>query len=518
MMGLELTLTSRRATMTLRTPPHRLLLGRRPALAWQPGPNYKWLVLTVVGVGGFMASLNSASLIIILPTLQQDLHTQLINVLWVLLSYTLATAILLLSIGRLADLIGNKRIYVSGYAVFGLGSILCALAPNAAFLIAARFVQGIGGALLIANSSAITTHTFPKQELGRALGISAMAFSVGTALGPIVGGLLTQAIDWRWAFWFNVPIAAFGLLLASIYLRNEIGGPRERTASRFDGPGAVLFAVSLAALLYYVSLGPLYGWGSARMLIALAVFLVAAALFFARQAQAPYPLLNLHLFASRLFTMANFSAAFASMGMIAVLFLMPFYLEDVLHHSLFMSAVLLTPYPVAMLVMAPLSGWLSDRFGSRVLGTLGMLLMTASLFSLSFLDTHSTYGTIALRLVCLGIGMGLFTSPNNSAVMGAAPATARGTASAVLGTMRNLGTLLGIGITGAVFVSFMPFNAFLQLALTGATTQSGINAVVAAFRICYWAATAFGILGVVTSFARGAHRPQPPAYASAPGA
>jgi len=469
--------------------------------------NSKWLVLTVVAVGGFMASVNAASLVIILPTLQQDLHTQLISVLWVLLSYTLATAILLLSIGRLADIIGNKRIYVSGYAVFGLGSVLCALAPNAGFLIAARFVQGVGGALLIANSSAITTHTFPKAELGRALGISAMAFSVGTTLGPIVGGLLTEAINWRWAFWFNVPIAAFGLALAAIYLHNELGVRQERVTGNFDWSGAGLFAVSLATLLYYVSLGPLYGWASARMLIVLAICLMATVVFFARQMQASHPLLDLRLFTNRLFTMANLSSSFASMGMIAVLFLMPFYLEDVLHYSLFMSAVLLTPYPVAMLIMSPISGWLSDRFGSRLLGTLGMLLMAVSLFALSFLGAHSSYGPIAIRLVLLGVGMGLFTSPNNSAIMGAAPASARGTASAVLGTMRNLGTMLGIGITGAVFVSFMPFNAFLQLALTGATTQSGVNAVIAAFRICYWAATCFVALGVVTALARGSHRP-----------
>src|ERR1051326_643649 len=155
----------------------------------------KWLVMTVVGVGGFMAALNSASLIIILPTLQSDLHTDLINILWVLLAYTLASAVLLLSVGRLADLIGNKRIYVLGYLIFGIGSTLCALADNVGLLIAARAVQGIGGALLMANTSAIITHTFPKKELGRALGIASATFSVGTTLGPIVGGLLTDTIN-----------------------------------------------------------------------------------------------------------------------------------------------------------------------------------------------------------------------------------------------------------------------------------------------------------------------------------
>ena len=152
----------------------------------------KWLIMAVVGVGGFMAALNSASLIIILPTLQSDLHTDLINILWVLLAYTLASAVLLLSVGRLADLIGNKRIYLLGYLIFGLGSTLCALAPNVGILIAARAIQGIGGALLMANTSAIITHTFPKKELGRALGIASATFSVGTTLGPIVGGLLDR--------------------------------------------------------------------------------------------------------------------------------------------------------------------------------------------------------------------------------------------------------------------------------------------------------------------------------------
>ena len=474
----------------------------------------KWLVMLVVGVGGFMAALNSASLIIILPTLQSDLHTDLINILWVLLSYTLASAVLLLSVGRLADLIGNKRIYLLGYLIFGLGSLLCALANNVWVLIAARFVQGVGGALLMANTSAIITHTFPRRELGRALGVASLAFSVGTTLGPIVGGILTDKINWHWAFWFNVPIAAVGLLLAARYLYNEVGARSQTARERFDWAGAILLAVSLSALLYFVSLGPLYGWGSARILGALVLSIVAAALFIYSQLRVAQPLLQLRLFNNRLFTMANLSASLASMGMIAVLFLMPFYLEDVLHYSLFLSAVLLTPYPVTMLIIAPISGWLSDRFGSRTLGTIGMALAALSLLWMSTLTIHSSYGEVAVRLVVLGLGMGLFQSPNNSAVMSAAPANARGVASAVLGTMRNLGTMLGIGITGAVFVSFMPFNAFLQLALTGETSQSGVDAVIAAFRICYWAATFFATLGIITSLSRGRAHPQREAQAA----
>jgi EmrB/QacA subfamily drug resistance transporter len=462
--------------------------------------------MAVVGIGGFMAALNSASLIIILPTLQSDLHTDLINILWVLLAYTLASAVLLLSVGRLADLIGNKRIYLLGYLVFGVGSALCALANNVWVLIAARFIQGIGGALLMANTSAIITHTFPKRELGRALGIASATFSVGTALGPIVGGLLTDAINWHWAFWFNVPLAAIGLVLAALYLHSEVGARQQTQREGFDWAGAILLAISLSALLYFVSLGPLYGWGSARILGALALSIVTGVCFIWRQLIAQQPLLQLRLFNNRLFTMANLSAALASMGMIAVLFLMPFYLEDVLRYTLFQSALLLTPYPATMLIVAPISGWLSDRLGSRTLGTLGMALSALSLLWMSSLTIHSTYGEVAVRLVVLGLGMGLFQSPNNSAVMSSAPAHQRGIASAVLGTMRNLGTMLGIGITGAVFVSFMPFSAFLQLALTGETTQSGVDAVISAFRICYWAATFFAVLGIITSLSRGRAR------------
>lgn len=466
----------------------------------------KWLVLAVVAVGGFMASLNSASLIIILPTLQQDLHTQLINIFWVLLSYTLASAILLLTVGRMADLWGNKRIYLVGYAIFGAGSILSAVAGDVTILIAARFVQGVGGAMLTANASAIITHTFHRRELGRALGITSMVYAVGTTLGPIVGGLLTDAIDWRWAFWVNVPIAIIGFLLALRYLHSEVGTRDDAHHERFDLIGAVLLAVSFSTLLYFVSFGPMYGWGSTRMIVSASICVVATALFFWRQFAVTHPLLDLRLFGNRLFAMANFSASFATMGMIAVLFLLPFYLEDVLHYSLFMSAVLLTPYPVAMLIVSPLSGYLSDRFGSRLLGTLGMLLAALSLFSLSTLTLHEAYAPIAGRLVLLGIGMGLFQSPNNSAVMTSAPGSRRGVASAVLGTMRNLGQMLGIGIIGAVFVSFMPFNAFLQLALTGETSATGALEVVSAFRICYLVATGFALVGAFTSLNRGAHR------------
>jgi len=471
---------------------------------------HKWLVLLVVAIGGFMAALNSASLIIILPTLQQDLNTQLINIFWVLLAYTLASAVLLLVVGRLADLIGNKRIYLVGYAVFAAGSMLSALAPNVNVLIAARFVQGVGGAMLTANASAIITHTFPKRQLGQALGVTSMVYAVGTTLGPIVGGLLTETINWRMAFWVNVPIAVVGFWLASLYLYSEVGtrlprGDARVRRERFDFLGAVLLALSFSALLYFVSLGPMFGWGSQQMLIVLNVATAASLLFIIWQLVARSPLLDLRLLRHRLFAMANFSASFASMGMIAVLFLLPFYLEDVLHYSLFLSAVLLTPFPMTMLLVSPISGLLSDRFGSRLLATLGMLIAAGSLASLSTLDLQSSYGPIAVRLVVLGLGMGLFQSPNNSAVMSSVPGGRRGVASAVLGTMRNLGQMLGIGIIGAVFVSFMPFSVFLQLALTGETTAIGAQEVVAAFQICYLVATGFAVLGAITSLIRGKH-------------
>jgi EmrB/QacA subfamily drug resistance transporter len=478
----------------------------------------KWLVLAVVAVGGFMASLNSASLIIILPTLQADLHTQLINIFWVLLAYILASAVLLLTVGRMADLWGNKRIYLWGYAIFGVGSVLSAVATNVGFLIAARFVQGVGGAMLIANASAIITHTFPKRELGRALGISSMVYAVGTTLGPIVGGLLTDALNWRWTFWVNVPIAVAGLILAYFYLYAEVGTRSGSQHEGFDLLGAGLLGISFASLLYFVSFGPMDGWGSTPMLVTLGVFVVATALFFWRQLTVRQPLLDLRLFGNRLFAMANVSASLASMGMIAVLFLLPFYLEDVLHYSLFQSAVLLTPFPLTMLIVAPISGYLSDRFGSRLLSTAGMVIAAISLASLSTLDLHATYGPIAVRLVILGLGIGLFNSPNNSAVMSAAPGSRRGVASAVLGTMRNLGQMLGIGIIGAVFVSFMPFNAFLQLALTGATSATGAAEVVAAFRICYLVATGFAVIGAITSLIRGRHVTQAATDQTASGA
>ncbi|HEY7975848.1 MAG TPA: MFS transporter, partial [Ktedonobacterales bacterium] len=254
------------------------------------------------------------------------------------------------------------------------------------------------------------------------------------------------------------------------------------------------------------------------MLVTLGVFVVATALFFWRQLTVRQPLLDLRLFGNRLFAMANVSASLASMGMIAVLFLLPFYLEDVLHYSLFQSAVLLTPFPLTMLIVAPISGYLSDRFGSRLLSTAGMVIAAISLASLSTLDLHATYGPIAVRLVILGLGIGLFNSPNNSAVMSAAPGSRRGVASAVLGTMRNLGQMLGIGIIGAVFVSFMPFNAFLQLALTGATSATGAAEVVAAFRICYLVATGFAVIGAITSLIRGRHVTQAATDQTASGA
>jgi len=369
---------------------------------------------------------------------------------WVAMAYMLTLTIFLPLFGRLADVYGRSRLYNVGFVVFSLGSVLCGVATTAGFLIAARVVQAVGAGLLQANSVALITHAFPANERGRAIGIQGAVQAVSMAIGPFVGGALIASVGWRAIFLVNVPIGAIGTLVALLVL------PRDRKAARrerVDYLGAALFASGLALLVLALNEGGKLGWGSSRVL----AYLVAGGALLCAMAvtelRTEHPLVDLRLFRNPTFLLGNLTGMLSYFVLFAVMFLMPFYLEKVLGYGSELTGSLLTPVPLAMAIVAPFSGHLSDRLGSRIMTTSGMLVSAVACFSLLALDESSHMPILLAGLVLLGVGMGLFTPPNNSAIMGSAPADKLGVAGGVLNMMRSLGLIFGVDVSGAIFTT-----------------------------------------------------------------
>jgi EmrB/QacA subfamily drug resistance transporter len=385
--------------------------------------------------------------------------------------------------------------------MFTAGSALCGAAPSLALLIAARVVQGIGGSLLMAVSPAMLTAAFPPNERGRALGWNSTIVAAGITAGPVLGGLITAQASWRWIFYVNVPIGVAGAVATSLVL------PADHRASptRFDVPGAVLLGVALASLTSALSIGNEVGWGSPYVLGLGAATVTAVVLFVVRELRFEAPLLDHRLFQDRLFAWAVISLVLSFLAAFAVSFLMPFYFEQLRGFGVAKTGLLLTAFPVVIAVVAPISGGLADRFGTRGLAAAGMAILCVGLVMLARLDdTSSEWAVIAPQLVT-ALGMGLFQSPNNSAVMGAAPRDRQGVAAGMLATGRTMGQSISVAIGGAVFTSLGAATAGRAI-----LQHPGDPALAAAFLHGYrWAlltCASIAALAIVTSLLRGNDR------------
>ena len=385
-------------------------------------PSYRWWVLAVTSVGALMASLTSGTLIIALPEILRDLHTDIFSLLWIVVGYTLVATVLVLNAGRVADMVGRARSYTLGFVIFTVASILCAVAPDATQLIAWRLVQGVGGALLMANATALVTDAFPRPELGRALGINAMVLGAGAILGPILGGWLT-GFGWRTVFWFNVPIGLVGVLGAGIVLVEQ--SRRDRHVE-IDWVGSVLYFVGLMGLMIALAFGGVYGWTTWWVIAGFIAFIVAAPFFLWVEAHHHAPLLDLTLFQDRLFAMGNLTGFLNAIARNGVLFLLVFYLQGARGEDPVTAGLMLAPLAIGLVILSPISGVLADRYGSRALATGGMVITAVGLAGLMTLQVDTPYWQLAAWQLVIGAGSGIFNSPNTSAVMGVVPPAKRG--------------------------------------------------------------------------------------------
>jgi len=408
---------------------------------------HPWLVALVVGLGTLFSAMAGSAVGVTLPELSRELGIAVDEAGWVMLSYLLGTTIFLLLAGRVGDLIGHRRVYLAGYFVFGVMSLAAGLAGNIWLLAAARVVQGVGGSLVMAAGPALLTTSFPEARRGQALGTVATATYVGLTIGPSLGGWLVHSWGWRWIFFINVPPTAAIGLLGLIYLPITKPAPR----SRIDTASTVLLLAGLLPFILTVVEGPRWGaqWlPTAGCAAAGLVFLTA---FARRQTRLSEPLLNLDLFRSRVFSGAVLSALANYLTLFVATFLLPYYLIEGLGLDYRAAGLLLTAQPLAMALVAAPAGMLSDRIGTRGLAAGGMMLLAVGMFGLATLGPASTPREVVAFYLAIGLGTGVFISPNSSAIMGAAPRERQGTAAGVTALARNLGMLLGVATATAVF-------------------------------------------------------------------
>ncbi len=407
----------------------------------------KWLVLTAVAAGTLLTTIDGNIVNVALPTLVRELQTDFATVQWVVLAYLLALATLMLSLGRLGDIIGKKPIYVAGFIIFTAGSVLCALTPGIYWLIVFRVVQAVGGAMLLALSMAIVTEAFPEQERGRALGLNGTFVSVGIVAGPALGGLLLSVTTWHWIFLVNLPIGIVGTILAVRYIPTTHSQERQP----FDYGGAGALFVSLLGLLLGLTVGQQRGFGDTAVLILFTTFFLFLILFVIIENRTTQPMIELRLFRNKLFSI-NLITGFATFVAIAgTVILMPFYLENILGFATSQVGLLMAIVPLFLGVVAPLSGSLSDRFGARPITVSGLVMLVLGYWAMSTLNQQTTGLGYVLRLLPVGVGMGMFQSPNNSAVMGSVPRQRLGIASGLLAISRTLGQTTGIALLGALW-------------------------------------------------------------------
>ncbi|MGI0131771.1 MAG: MFS transporter [Thermoplasmata archaeon] len=428
----------------------------------------KWVTLSNTTIGTFMALVDSSIVLVSLPTIGRELPgTNAAVLLWVVISYSLVTTVLLLTFGRLSDMFGRVRLYTLGFAVFTIGSGLASIAVDGGTLLAARVVQGVGAGFLASNSAAILTDAFPANERGRALGLNQVAAISGSILGLVLGGILTTELGWRSIFWVNIPIGIVGTAWA--YLRLREIHPPEKDA-RLDWGGNVTFGLGITLTLVGVTLGALDGFAAAFEVIFALAGPVVLVLFVLVERRVVDPMFDLSLFRIRTFVVGNFAAHFSSLARGAFTFVMIFYFQGILYLSAERAGILLIPLSVAFAIVGPLSGTLSDRTGARYLGTAGLLTSAVGFVLLIRFPADGPYPILALAMVLLGVGQGMFSAPNRAEVMSSVPAERRGVAAGTGVTFLNAGNLGSLALGFAVLASSVP-RATLGSIFAGATSS-----------------------------------------------
>jgi EmrB/QacA subfamily drug resistance transporter len=414
--------------------------------------NKKWWTLGAVSVGLFMIMLDNTVVNVALPSIGRDLHVSISSLEWVVTAYALTFAALLITGGKLGDLMGRRRIFIIGIAIFTLSSLACGLAPTAGFLIGARAVQGVGAALMNPASLSIITATFPPRERGQAIGIWAGVSAMALAIGPLVGGLIVENINWNWIFFINVPVGVLGIIVSQLVIKESRDTSHEQS---IDLPGLITSSAGLFALTYALIEGNKHGWTSPEIV---GLFIGAVALlvaFVVLEHRQRLPMLDLSLFRIGSFAGSNLVAMLVSLGMFGVFFFVSLYIQNILGWSPTQAGAAFLPMTLLIIIVAPAAGKMSDRVGSRWLMGVGMTLVSISLLLYQRVGLSSTFWTLLPSMLLGGIGMAMTMSPMTAAAMASVPVDKAGVGSGVLNSFRQLGGSLGIALMGAILASYV---------------------------------------------------------------
>jgi EmrB/QacA subfamily drug resistance transporter len=412
--------------------------------------NRKWLTLGAVAFGLFMIMLDNTIVNVALPSIQRDLHIGISELEWVFNGYALTFGVLMLTGGKLADLLGRRLIFIVGLVIFTGASLACGMATSGDMLIAARVVQGVGSALMNPATLSIITATFPPRQRGMAIGIWAGVAAMALAIGPLAGGLITEHIGWNWIFFINVPVG----VVAILFTRLVVDESRDTSADqRLDLPGLLTSGIGLFALTYALIEANTYGWTSSRILGLFAVAIVGLVAFVILELRQRVPMLDLSLFRNGTFAGANSVMLLVGLAMFGVFFYNSLFIQNIMGYSAVQTGATFLPMTGLIILVAPLAGKFSDRVGSRWLMGGGMVLLAISLFTFSRLDAGSNFWDLLPGLIIGGFGMGFVMTPTTAAAMGSVPIDKAGVGSAVLNSMRQVGGSLGIAVMGAIVAS-----------------------------------------------------------------
>lgn len=465
-------------------------------LSLKSSPKYRWYILATVSVGTFMSTLDSSIVNVALPTISGKLQADLSTLQWVVTAYLLTISSLLPIFGRIADLFGRRRVFSLGFIVFTFGSILCGLATSIWFLIAMRVLQAIGASMLMANSAAIIIANFPPKERGRALGLTGTVVALGSLTGPALGGVIVGLFNWRSIFYINLPIGILGYLAARIILPHD--QPQENKEN-FDFAGALFFTFGMISLLFAISNGQSWGWRSYPILGGLFLGTLSLAFFFRTEVRVPNPMIDLSLFRIRPFFIGNITGFLSFVAMFANVMLMPFYLQHVLDYSPTQVGLVMTAFPLTMMIIAPISGHASDRIGPIALTTSGLFVSAIGFLYLSTLTISSLFWQIVPGLLLMGLGAGLFQSPNNSSVMSSVPPNKLGVSGGISALVRNVGMVIGIAFSVSLFQGR---EASLLVGINNPTHFQQVSSFVGAYHTVMLASMGIALIAALISLNR----------------
>jgi EmrB/QacA subfamily drug resistance transporter len=409
--------------------------------------NSRWWTLGAMCFALFMVMLDNTVVNVALPSIQRDLHATLSSLEWTVNAYTLTFAVLMVTGGRLGDIFGRRKMFLFGVVVFGAASAMIGLSTSDTMLVAFRAIQGVGAAFMMPGTLSIITQTFPPEQRGMAIGTWAGVSALALAIGPVLGGFLTESVSWRAIFFINPPIAV-GAVAVTLFATRE---SRDETVARtVDYPGIAAITIGLTALVLALVEGNSWGWGSTRTMALLTVAIVGLAGFVWIEHHVKAPMVNFAFFNSRTFVGANLVGFFVSFAMLAQFFFLALYMQNILHYSPLQAGIRFLPSTLLLVVMGPLAGRLTDRVGPRPLLTLGLLIVSTAIFIQSGITVHTSYLRLLPGFVLMGIGIGLVMSPMSTAAMNSVDRTKAGAASGVLSMNRMVGGTFGVAVMGAL--------------------------------------------------------------------